>query len=98
MILGASFDTPAENAAFKQKKAFTYPLLCDVDRKLGLAYGACTDRSAKYPDRISVVIGHDGNVARVYPKVNPVTHVDEVLRDLGGTPPKEGLLKKLFRK
>jgi len=30
--------------------------------------------------------------------VNPLTHTDQVLRDLGGTPPKGGMLKRLFGK
>src|SRR5690349_14121281 len=39
-ILGISFDAPAKNAAFVEKYHFCFPLLSDVDRKVGLAYGA----------------------------------------------------------
>jgi len=39
-ILGASFDTPADNAAFARKYSFPFPLLSDPDRTLALAYGA----------------------------------------------------------
>ena len=63
MILGASFDTPAENKAFAEKFDFNFPLLCDVDRTMGIAYGAAdpgaTGGSAK---RIGVIIGPDGKV------------------------------------
>lgn len=100
MILGASFDDPAANKAFRDKYGFPYALLSDTKRELGLAYGACTSADAKYPERITVVIGADGKIERVYDKVDPFKHADQVLVDLGGTPPKEkkGLLRKLFGK
>ena len=34
--------------------------------------------------RASYLIGPDGKIARVYPKVSPKTHADEVLADLRG--------------
>jgi thioredoxin-dependent peroxiredoxin len=57
--------------------------LCDTQRTLGLAYGACADPSAGYAKRISYLIDEQGNVAKVYPKVNPPDHPEEVLRDAG---------------
>lgn len=99
MILGASYDTPEENRAFREKYAYPFPLLCDTERKLGIAYGA-GDAQSSHPDRITIVVGPDGLVQRVYDKVNPFEHADQVLRDLGGTPPKKGkgFLRKLFGK
>ena len=82
-ILGASFDTQADNAAFAQKFGFPFPLLCDVDRRLGLAYGACDDASAGYAKRISYLIDEQGNILKAYAKVQPADHPDEVLRDCG---------------
>ena len=81
-VLGVSFDTEAENRAFAEKFDFPFPLLCDVDRKLGLAYGAADTPESQYAKRISYVIGEDGNILLRYPKVNPKEHVDQVLRDL----------------
>ena len=75
-----SFDTVAENAAFAQKFHFPYALLCDTTRSIGMAYGACdtpTDRTAR---RISYVIGPDGGVEHVFPKVDAKTHPAEVLK------------------
>ena len=34
--------------------------------------------------RVSYLIGPDGEIAKVYPKVSPKTHADEVLADLRG--------------
>lgn len=85
-ILGASFDTPAENAAFVKKYDFRFPLLCDTTRTLGLAYGACDDPKAQYPARISVLIGADGRVERTWSQVDAKTHPETVLAELGGPP------------
>lgn len=82
MVLGASFDSQAENKAFREKFSFPFPLLCDETRSLGLAYGACTDRAAAHATRTTTVIGPDGKVLRHYPKVDAKTHVAQVLADL----------------
>jgi peroxiredoxin Q/BCP len=81
-ILGASFDTPEKNAAFAQKFGFTFPLLSDTDRKLGMAYGAADDPSAGSARRISYLIGPDGKIKKAYPKVNAAAHPEEILKDL----------------
>ncbi len=78
-----SFDAPAANAAFRAKYEFPFPLLSDTERSLGLAYGACGDAKAATAKRISVVIGPDGKVVRVYDKVDARAHPQQVLDDLG---------------
>ena len=99
-IVGASFDAPDANRAFREKYGYPFPLLCDTTRELGIAYGAAKDAAASHPERITVVVDPEGVVRRVYDKVNPFEHADEVLRDLGGTPPakSKGFLRKLFGK
>ena len=82
MIAGASFDTEAENHAFQQKFGYPFPLLFDTTRALGVAYGACADVKAQYANRITVVVGKDGKIVKVYPKVAAKTHPEEVLADL----------------
>ena len=81
-MLGASFDTVEKNAKFAQKFAFNFPLLCDVDRKLGMAYGAADDPKAGSAKRISYLIGKDGKIRKAYPKVNAAAHPEEILKDL----------------
>jgi len=84
-ILGISFDPPAKNAAFAEKYHFTFPLLSDVDRKVGLAYGAATEASAPRPRRVSYLIGADGRVEKAYgfeAKMDAAAHPAEVLKDL----------------
>lgn len=77
-----SFDSEEDNRAFAEKFDFPYELLCDTDRSIALAYGACDDPQATYPQRISYLIDSDGNVARAWPKVNPKDHAAEVLAAL----------------
>lgn len=80
MILGVSFDTVEENAAFALKFDFPYRLLCDTDRAIGVAYGACDGPSDDHARRISYVIGPDGLVRHAFPEVDPKAHPSEVLR------------------
>ena len=83
MILGASFDNVQQNAAFAKKFEFPYPLLCDTDRTIGMAYGACDTPSAGTAKRISYVIGPDGRIQHAFPKVDAKKHPQEVLDLLG---------------
>jgi thioredoxin-dependent peroxiredoxin len=81
-VLGVSFDTVEENAAFAKKFQFDYPLLCDTERKIGMAYGAADSPTAGSAKRISYLIGKDGRIRKAYPKVAAGEHPEEVLKDL----------------
>ena len=61
-VLGVSFDSVADNAAFARKYDFPFPLLCDTTRELGLAYGACDNAQAGYARRISYLIDEDAKI------------------------------------
>ena len=80
VVLGASFDSAAENKSFAEKFGFPFLLLSDPDRKLGAAYGACepgaTSGGAK---RIAYVIDPQGKVKKVWPKADPKSFADDVL-------------------
>ena len=79
-VLGVSFDSQEENKAFAEKFDFPYPLLCDTDKSMGIAYGAADDASAGYAKRISYVIDGQGKVQLAYPKVDVSTHLDDIFR------------------
>lgn len=83
VVLGASFDSVAENKAFAEKCAFPYLLLSDPDRKLGQLYGACepgaTSGGAK---RIAYTIDPQGKIKKVWPKADPKGFAEEVLASL----------------
>lgn len=52
-VLAASFDTPAENRRFAEEQRFPFPLLCDVDRRIGLVCRAALQKSDSHPRRIT---------------------------------------------
>ncbi|HVN29333.1 MAG TPA: peroxiredoxin [Candidatus Binataceae bacterium] len=81
-IVGVSFDSVERNAAFAEKFGFKFPLLCDTDRKIALAYGACSDAKAQYAERISFLIDENGTIARVYDRVDPRDHPARVLAEI----------------
>ncbi len=83
MILGASFDPPGDNKAFRDKFEFPYDLLSDEDGAVSRAYGVAEVDSPRSP-RKSVLVAPDGTVAAAYDEVVPAEHPDQVLGDLAG--------------
>jgi peroxiredoxin Q/BCP len=81
-IIGVSFDPIDRNEAFARKFDFKFPLLSDVDRKIALAYGACSDAKAQHAERISFLIDEQGKIARVYDNVDPRDHPAKVLAEI----------------
>ena len=82
VIAGVSFDSQAKNRAFREKNAFPFDLLCDEDRSMSMRYGAAKRPGQWFARRISYLIDPEGRVARVYEKVRPGRHPDEVLATL----------------
>lgn len=84
-MIGISFDTPEENAAFRTKFDFPFDLLCDTDHSVADAYEALRpedDPFADYPQRISYLIDPEGTIAKTYEVSDPAGHALEVLADL----------------
>ena len=81
-VVGVSFDTPEDNAAFADKHQFGFPLLSDTDHAVAIAYGACSGPDARYPDRVSFLIDEHGVIEKVYDQVDPRDHPARVLADL----------------
>jgi peroxiredoxin Q/BCP len=79
VIYGVSFDTPADNKAFAEKFQFNFPLLCDVDRTMGVAYGAAPNAGSGNAQRVGVVIGPDARIKEWLPKVDARAYPREVL-------------------
>ena len=77
-----SFDKPEDNARFAEKFHFPFPLLCDVDHKIGLAYGAASSDKDEYAKRIAYVIDENGRIAEAHGKVDPKTYPHEQLARL----------------
>ena len=87
VVLGISADTPEKQAKFKSKFSFPYPLLADVDHTVSEAYGVWKEKSMygkKYfgIDRTTFLIDKDGKIAKIFNKVKPAGHAEEVLQAL----------------
>ena len=78
MVLGASFDSAADNKKFAEKFNFNFPLLCDTDRAIGTAYGANVDPQ-KGAARVGVVIGGDGKIKEWHERVDARAWPAEVI-------------------
>jgi len=74
-----SFDSPAANRKFAEKYDFNFPLLCDTDRTMGLAYGATAEGETGGAKRIGVVIDPAGRVKEWLPKVDAASYPTDVL-------------------
>ena len=87
VVLGVSPDSEESHAKFRQKYGLPFTLLADPDHELTEQYGFWVEKNnygKKYMgvERSTVVIDTDGNVARVFRRVKPEEHVQQVLTAL----------------
>lgn len=86
-VLGVSVDSIASHKKFAEKYGLPFTLLADENKKVVAKYGVWQEKSMygrKYMGtvRSSFLIDPSGKVAKIYEKVNPETHAEEVLQDL----------------
>ena len=87
VILGISPDDSKAQAKFKTKFGLPYTLLCDTDHAVAEADGVWKEKSMygkKYMgiERTTFVIGADGKIAKIFEKVKPEGHAEQVLASL----------------
>ena len=87
VVLGVSKDGAVSHKKFIEKHDLPFSLIADESGEIVKAYGAWGEKSMygkKYMGilRITYIIGADGRIAAVFPKVKPATHADEVLAAL----------------
>ena len=92
VVLGVSNDGLESHQHFKEKQKLPFPLLADVDAKVSKLYGVYgKQRVYGIPytgiQRTTFVIGKDGRIARVWPKVSVNGHVGEVLEFVSADEP-----------
>lgn len=83
-MAGISPDPVEKLRAFKEKYDLPFVLLSDTDHRVAEAYGVWGEKTfagRRYMgvDRSTFVIGPDGKLVRVWPKVKPDGHAREVL-------------------
>ena len=83
VVLGVSMDSPESHKAFCTKEGLTFKLLSDPDAKISNAYGSVMEyQGAKMSARNTFIINPEGKIVKVYEKVNPTEHSNEVLAAL----------------
>ena len=83
VVWGVSADDEKAHRKFAEKYDLNFPLLVDPDKAVLEAYGAWVEKSMygkRYMgvQRITYLIDPEGKVARVWPKVKPEEHAEEV--------------------
>jgi peroxiredoxin Q/BCP len=87
VILGVSRDAPATQKKFQEKFQLPFPLLSDPDAEVQKAWGVWGEKNMYGKKvfgtvRTTVVVGPDGKVRKVFPKVKVDGHVAAVLEAL----------------
>ena len=87
LVFGCSVDNTDAHRAFIKKYSLPFPLLLDPDRKIAANYGAANGIPILGLDkRVTYVIGEDGRIFKVYPKVDPSVHATQILADMPPPP------------
>ncbi len=79
-VLGISSDTSESHKKFRAKYGLPFTLLSDPKKETIGAYGA--KNAAGSTKRISYLVGKDGTILKVYPKVDPANHALHILKDV----------------
>ncbi|HUE00745.1 MAG TPA: thioredoxin-dependent thiol peroxidase [Bryobacteraceae bacterium] len=87
VVLGISKDTPKAQTTFKQNQHLPYTLLCDVDKKIAEAYGVWKEKNmygkkVMGVERTTFIIDEHGKIQKIFSKVKPAGHAEEVLAAL----------------
>ena len=88
VVLGVSTDPVKSHDKFTEKFKLPFTLLADVEKEIAQAYGVWGEKAfmgRKYmgTHRVTFLIGPDGKIKKIWPKVKPEEHVAEVLAALG---------------
>ena len=86
-MLGISKDPPAAQRKFKEKHQLPFPLLSDAGLEVQKAWGVWKEKNmygkkVMGTERTTVIVGADGTVERIFPKVKVDGHVENVLAGL----------------
>lgn len=88
VILGVSTDSVKSHDKFTKKFKLPFPLLSDGEKQIVNAYGVWGEKTfmgRRYEGihRVTFLIGGDGRIQKIWPKVKPEEHAAEVLAALG---------------
>jgi thioredoxin-dependent peroxiredoxin len=86
-VIGISADPVEKQAKFRDKYDLNMSLLADTDKEVARAYGVFKPKilygkSFLGLERTTFIIGKDGKIKRVFPKVKVDGHTEQILRAL----------------
>ena len=86
-VVGVSLDPVKSHAKFRDKFQLSFPLLADEKIEMSKAYGVYQEKSMygkKYWGlvRNTYIVGPDGKIAKIFEKVKPAEHTQEVIEYL----------------
>ncbi len=87
VVLGVSKDSEASHQKFIEKQSLPFALLADTEQVMMKAYDVWAEKSMfgkKYMGtvRTSFLINPNGEIVKIYDKVNTKTHAEDVLVDI----------------
>src|SRR4030095_10907321 len=87
VVLGVSVDSVKAHDKFVEKRRLPFTLVSDENREIVQAYGVWGEKrfmGVKYVgiSRVTFLIGPDGRIRKIWPKVKPADHAAEVLAAL----------------
>ena len=82
-VVGISVDDGKSHAEFAQKYHLPFPLLADSDKEVAARYGVLMNLGfVKIAKRYTFLIDPQGNINKVYDKVETSRHSQEIIDDL----------------
>ena len=79
LVVGVSADKPETQQKFIDKFELTFPMISDTSKTIIDAYGARQVLGVT-ATRSTFLIGPDGKIAHVWPKVKVEGHADDVVK------------------
>lgn len=87
VVIGISTDSVRSHEKFAEKYDLPFLLLADEEKAVVRAYGvwgqkSFMGRTTMGTHRTSFLVDPEGRIAKIYERVRPETHAEEVFRDL----------------
>ena len=87
VVIGISPDTASSHDRFRARYGLPFYLLSDRDHAVAERYGAWGEKTSFGKKTVGIlrstfIVGEDGRIVKVFPRVSPEGHAQEVLEHL----------------
>ena len=89
-ILGVSPDELGSHFKFKERMKIPYELISDTDHRIASRYGTYGPKNFMGKEYLGIhrstfLIGKDGRIIKVFHRVKPLGHSDQVMKEFGNS-------------